>query len=83
MENNINSADTSGVGFHVFLNIYANTFQINIEVVGFNAHDGEHAGAECGGDNISWRESFPFTMVVGWGIGFNQRLALQMCGTST
>lgn len=81
MENNIYAADTSGVGFHVFLNIYANAFQINIEVVGFNAHDGEHAGAECSGNDIGRRESFPFAMVVGWSIGFNQRLALHMRGT--
>lgn len=83
MKNNIYCADTSGVGFHVFLNINADAFQIDFKVISFDAHNSEHTGAERSGHNISRRESFTFPMIIGGRIGFNKRLALLMRGSGT
>jgi hypothetical protein len=58
-----------GGGGHLLFDGGGGAGEVDLEGAGHDAHDGEHAGAEGGGDEVGGGEGFAAALVIGRGVG--------------
>lgn len=81
MDGDIYPTDAPGIGSHDLCDVYFYACEIDVFALCFDAHGGDHAGAESCGYEVGGGETLTFALVVCGGICFNFALALQVCGT--
>ncbi len=58
-----------GGGGHLFFDGGGGSGDFEVEGAGLDTHDGEHAGAERGGDEVGGGEALAAALIVGGGVG--------------
>jgi hypothetical protein len=58
-----------GGGGHLLFDRGGGAGDVEVKGAGHDAHDGEHAGAEGGGDEVGGGEGFAAALIVGRGVG--------------
>ena len=54
---------------HVLFNVNFHAFQIHMQRLCGNAHDGGDACGQSGARQISWGKRFALAVIIGWGVG--------------
>ena len=53
-----------GRGDHFFFDANGGAAKVDAVALGIDAHDGDHAGAKCGGAEVGRRKGFAFAVVI-------------------